>query len=110
MPTGWPSPFRRSRFTDGVQVAVVGPGTKARAEHLGLPVDLVPEDAIAEGLLAAFPPRPINGGRVLLARAEVAREMLPVQLQMAGWQVDEIVTYRTVKVDVDEASCRCRLG
>ncbi len=92
-------------LTDGVQIAVVGPGTKARAEQLGLPVDLVPEDAIAEGLLAAFPPRPINGGRVLLARAEVAREMLPVQLQMAGWQVDEIVTYRTVKVDVDEASC-----
>ena len=41
---------------------------------------------------------------MLLARAEIAREMLPVQLQMAGWQVDEIVAYRTVKVDVDEAS------
>lgn len=87
----------------GVKVAVVGPGTKARAEHLGLRVDLMPDDAIAEGLLAAFPPRPVDGGRVLLARAEVAREMLPIQLQMAGWQVDEIVAYRTVKVAVDDA-------
>ncbi len=86
----------------GVKLAVVGPGTKARAEHLGLTVDLVPEDAIAEGLLAAFPPRPVEGGRVLLARAEVAREMLPIQLRMAGWQVDEIVAYRTVTVDVDD--------
>ncbi|MEM9520106.1 MAG: uroporphyrinogen-III synthase [Actinomycetota bacterium] len=87
-------------LADGVQVAVVGPGTKARAEQLGLPVDLVPDDAIAEGLLAAFPARPVNGGRVLLARAEVAREMLPHQLRMAGWQVDEVVAYRTEKIAV----------
>ncbi len=89
-------------LADGVRLAVVGPGTKARAEALGLTVDLVPEDAIAEGLLAAFPPRPDDGGRVLLARAEVAREMLPHQLRMAGWNVDEVVAYRTVKVTIDD--------
>ena len=89
-------------LADGVQVAVVGPGTKALAERLGLRVDLVPDDAIAEGLLAAFPPRPVGGGRILLARAEVAREMLPHQLRMSGWQVDEVVAYRTRTIDVDE--------
>ena len=87
---------------DGVKVAVVGPGTKGRAEALGLRVDLVPDEAIAEGLLAAFPPRPVDGGRILLARAEVAREMLPHQLRMAGWQVDEVVAYRTQRVEVDD--------
>ena len=90
-------------LADGVRVAVVGPGTKARAEALGLRVDLVPDDAIAEGLLAAFPPRPVDGGRVLLARAEVAREMLPIQLRMSGWQVDEVVAYRTETLTVDDA-------
>lgn len=89
-------------LVEGVKVAVVGPGTKARAEALGLQVDLVPDDAIAEGLLAAFPPRPVAGGRILLARAEVAREMLPHQLRMSGWQVDEVVAYRTRMIDVDD--------
>ena len=71
-------------LADGVRVAVVGPGTRDRAESLGLPVDLVPADAIAEGLAAAFPAPPIAGGRVVLARAEVARETLPIHLRMMG--------------------------
>ena len=85
----------------GVRVAVVGPGTKARAEAEGLIVDLVPDDAIAEGLVARFPARPPTGGRVLLARAEIARETLPVQLAFMGWNVDDVVAYRTVAVEVD---------
>jgi len=85
-------------LTEGVCLAVVGPATQARAEARGLPVDLVPDEAIAEGLVAAFPSRPSGGGRVLLARAEVARPALPVQLRMMGWNVDEVVAYRTVPV------------
>lgn len=92
-----------SPLAPGVKVAVVGPGTKARAEAEGLSVDLVPDDAIAEGLAARFPARPSTGGRVLLARAEVARETLPVQLTLMGWNVDDVVAYRTVHLDVDEA-------
>lgn len=87
----------------GVKVAVVGPGTRARAEAEGLTVDLMPDDAIAEGLVARFPARPASGGRVLLARAEVARETLPVQLTLMGWNVDDVVAYRTVPVAVDAA-------
>lgn len=97
-------------LADGVNIAVVGPGTKVQAESLGLRVDLVPDDAIAEGLVAAFPPRPVDGGRVLLARAEVAREMLPHQLRMAGWQVDEVVAYRTRTVAIDDAARRMVAG
>ncbi|MEO0495024.1 MAG: GNAT family N-acetyltransferase [Actinomycetota bacterium] len=90
-------------LADGVRIAVVGPGTRDRAESLGLTVDLVPADAIAEGLAAAFPAPPIAGGRVVLARAEVARETLPIHLRMMGWNVDEAVAYRTVAAPVDEA-------
>ena len=90
-------------LADGVRVAVVGPGTRDRAESLGLPVDLVPADAIAEGLAAAFPAPPITGGRVVLARAEVARETLPIHLRMMGWNVDEVVAYRTVSADIDDS-------
>lgn len=88
-------------LASGVRIAVVGPGTRARAEAEGLTVDLVPDDAIAEGLVARFPARPPGGGRVVLARAEVARETLPVQLAFMGWNVDDVVAYRTVPVAVD---------
>jgi len=87
----------------GVKVAVVGPGTKARAEAEGLTVDLMPDEAIAEGLAARFPARPASGGRVVLARAEVARETLPLHLSFMGWNVDDVVAYRTVGVEVDAA-------
>ncbi|MEM8707368.1 MAG: GNAT family N-acetyltransferase [Actinomycetota bacterium] len=90
-------------LADGVRVAVVGPGTRDRAEALGLDVDLMPTEAIAEGLAAAFPAPPIGGGRVVLARAEIARETLPIHLRMMGWNVDEVVAYRTVAVPVDDA-------
>lgn len=96
-------------LADGVRLAVVGPATRERAEAHGLTVDLVPDEAIAEGLVAAFPPRPSGGGRVLLARAEVARPALPVQLRMMGWNVDEVVAYRTVPVTLGpEEVQRCR--
>ncbi len=91
-----------SPLTAGVKIAVVGPGTKARVEAEGLTVDLMPDEAIAEGLAARFPARPSAGGRVVLARAEIARETLPLQLALMGWNVDDVVAYRTVRVDVDD--------
>jgi len=91
-------------LADGVSLAVVGPATQDRAVALGLTVDLVPDEAIAEGLVAAFPPRPSGGGRVLLARAEVARPALPIQLRMMGWNVDEAVAYRTQVVNLDRGA------
>jgi len=93
----------------GVNVAVVGPGTAAVAENLGLSVDLLPGRSIAEGLLEVFPAAPTGGGQVVLARAEVARDVLPVGLTRAGWTVDDVAAYRTVTVPVDDAgrsACR----
>ncbi|MEM9463953.1 MAG: uroporphyrinogen-III synthase [Actinomycetota bacterium] len=88
---------------DGVRIAAVGPATRARLDAAGLSVDLVPDDAIAEGLVAAFPEPPAGGGRVVLARAEVARETLPEQLRALGWEVDEAAAYRTVASGIDAA-------
>lgn len=93
----------------GVKVAAIGPGTQARAESLGITVDLVPDRAVAEGLVDVFPAPPAGGGRVVLARAEVARSTLPEQLRWRGWTVDDVAAYRTVSVDVDdEQRRRCR--
>jgi len=58
--------------------------------------DLVPDEAHAEGVIAALRPMLGANERVLLPRAEVAREILPEALQQAGAKVDVVVAYRTL--------------
>lgn len=88
---------RDGRDLAGVQLAAIGPGTaRVLAEH-HLAVDLVPERYVAESLLEALPDPP-PGGRILLARAAVARDVLPDGLAARGWRVDVVEAYRTVPV------------
>ena len=93
----------------GVSVAVIGPGTRGRAEALGIRVDLVAASSIAEGLLASLPDPPPGGATMLLARAEEARAVLPQGLEARGWHVRDVAAYRTVGVPVsagDAQACR----
>lgn len=90
-----------ARTLGGVQVAAIGPGTAAVLAEGNVQADLVPERYVAEGLLDAFPPPPAEGGQVLLARAAVAREALPVGLREAGWHVDVVEAYRTERAPAD---------
>jgi uroporphyrinogen III methyltransferase/synthase len=84
-------------------LAVMGPGTADALKAWRLVPDLVPERAIAEGLLEAFPDPPGPGSRVLLPRAAEGRDVLPDGLTAAGWDVDAVVAYRTVRVPMTEA-------
>jgi uroporphyrinogen-III synthase len=90
----------------GVKVAVIGPGTADRARTEGLPVDLVPERSIAEGLLAEFPAPSQTGGSVVLARAAVARDVLPDGLRAMGWDVTDVAAYRTVAAHLTSSERR----
>lgn len=85
--------LRDARSLAGVQVAGVGGATAAALAERGVVADLVGEPATAEGLAAAFPPGP---GRVLFPRAAGGRDALPTGLRAGGWEVDEVVAYRTV--------------
>lgn len=86
---------RDSRSFGSASVAAIGPGTADALARWHLKADLVPERFVAESLLEAFPPPPVTEGRVLLPRAAVARDVLPVGLRAAGWQVDVVDAYRT---------------
>ena len=93
----------------GVSVAVIGPGTRDRAQELGIKADLVPDASIAEGLLESLPQPGYPEATVLLARAEQARRLLPEELRNLGWTVHDVAAYRTVGVsvsDADIAACR----
>jgi uroporphyrinogen-III synthase len=78
----------------GVRTAAVGPATAARLAAHGFSVDLIPAQFVAEGLLSAL--GDVAGRRILIPRAEKAREVLPEELRAAGARVDVAVVYRTV--------------
>jgi uroporphyrinogen-III synthase len=78
-----------------ISVAALGPGTAEALQRRRVPVALVPGRFVAEGLLEAFP-APSGHRRVLLAQADIAREVLAEGLREAGWTVDAVVAYRTV--------------
>ena len=86
--------LRDARAFGAAKVAAIGPGTAQALAEARVVADLVPERFVGEGLLKAFPP-PHPGGRVLLPRAAVARDMLPEGLRAAGWEVDVVEAYRT---------------
>jgi uroporphyrinogen-III synthase len=85
-----------------VRWAAVGAGTARSLQGAGFPVDLVPGRAVSEALAEAFPAaEPGSGGggngtTVLFPRAETVRGALAPTLRAKGWQVDEVVAYRTV--------------
>jgi uroporphyrinogen III methyltransferase/synthase len=91
-----------TRALGGVRLAAIGPGTAAALAGARLRPDLVPERFVAESLLAVFPAPPAGGGRVLLARAAVARDVLPAGLADRGWQVDVVDAYRTEARPLDD--------
>jgi uroporphyrinogen III methyltransferase/synthase len=57
----------------------------------------VPDEHVAEGLLAALEARgPLQGLSILIPRAQEAREVLPEELAARGAKVDVAAVYRTV--------------
>ena len=78
----------------GVAVAAIGPATAAVVERRGMHVAARPSEYRAEALLETL--GDVTGKRVLLARAEVAREILPDELRRRGAIVDVVPLYRTV--------------
>lgn len=87
-----------ARSLGGVKVAAIGPGTAAALAERNVVADLVPEQYVAESLLEALSDEVGSDwpGRVLIPRAETARNVLPDGLAAAGWDVDVVPAYRTV--------------
>ncbi len=82
-----------------LKVASVGEATAAAARKAGLQVAFVPEEYVAESLVAGLLEGihlQTMGVRVLLARAAVARDVIPDALREAGIEVDVVDAYRNV--------------
>jgi uroporphyrinogen III methyltransferase/synthase len=84
------------RVLGRAKLAVIGPATGQALRDYGLVPDVVPDTFQAEGLLAVLEPRLLGGTRILLARAEQARDVLPEGLRQIGAKVDVVPVYRAV--------------
>ena len=85
------------REIGGVRMAAIGPATAQRVKDFHLHVDLQPEEFVAEAIVREFKKQgSIENERILVVRAEKARDVLPKELSVAGAIVDEAVAYRTV--------------
>jgi len=84
------------RALAGAKVCAIGSKTLEALRAHGLKADLVAADARAEGVIRAIRPLLGERTRILLPRAEVAREVLPESLRNAGAQVDVPTAYRNL--------------
>jgi uroporphyrinogen III methyltransferase/synthase len=85
---------RDARALAGTTVAAIGPGTaRALAEH-GVRADVVPERAVAEGLVEALAETAVE--RALIVRAREGRDVLPAALRERGADVEVLALYETV--------------
>ncbi len=84
---------RRNPSLTPRKIAVIGPATARAVQGIGLHVDLIPPQYIAESFAEALTPYTPNS-HMLLIRAEQARDILPAALTAAGAHLTIADAYR----------------
>jgi uroporphyrinogen-III synthase len=95
-------PFRH------LQIAAIGPATSKAIEKHGLRAGVVPKEYVAESVVESLRNQ-IRGKRVLLARARIARDVIPRELRALGAQVDVVEAYQTVVPKSSRSRLQSRL-
>jgi uroporphyrinogen III methyltransferase/synthase len=99
-----------AREIGAARIAAIGPATAQRIKDFHMHVDLQPAEFVAESLVREFRKEgDIENLRILIARAEKARDLLPRELSALGAIVDEGFAYRTVPETRDQNGARRRL-
>ena len=86
------------------KVAAIGPATAEVLKAANILPDLVPARYVAEALLEELLEAGSETSKALIARAAVARDVLPEGLRAAGWEVDVVEAYRTKEAEVSDAA------
>jgi uroporphyrinogen III methyltransferase / synthase len=90
-----------ARSLANAKVAAIGSETAATLERKGIIADVVPSEFRAEAIVAALSGKISSKDRILIPRAEQAREVLPKGLAKTGAAVDVVTAYRTVAGGAD---------
>src|SRR6185312_3176786 len=78
-----------------LDIATIGPSTRSVTEKMGFKVSVVPPKYVAESVVERLSGK-VEGKRVLLVRAAVARDVIPRELRTMGAIVDVVEAYQTV--------------
>ena len=84
------------------RIAVVGPATAQALQKRHRSADLMADNHVAEGLIAAFARMEVNRLHMLLPRAAAARDVLPDALRERGADVDVVEVYRNTLPSIRE--------
>lgn len=87
-----------ARALSNSKIAVIGSATAEKLSSYGIIADIIPEKFCAESLIDALK-NSVQGKKILIARAEVAREILPRELSNFGANVTLAAAYKTVPAD-----------
>ncbi|MBM4129069.1 MAG: uroporphyrinogen-III synthase, partial [Nitrospira sp.] len=117
---------RDIRDLKGLKICAIGTRTASEIRKYGMKVDLIPDEFRAEGLIEAFmkeaekirgleakkntqfttsqllnssTSQSLKGLKILLPRAEKAREVFPEKVRALGGEIDCPVAYRAVKAE-----------
>ena len=94
--------YQDARSLGAVRIAAVGPETAERIRSYRFQVDVQPEKYVATEILKALQKETsVENLKILLPRAEGAREILVQELTRLGAIVDDVSAYRTVPETVD---------
>ena len=87
------------RSLGSAKICAIGPKTKEALEAKGLLVAAMPEKFVAESVVECLKPLLTPGEKILLPRSDLARTLLVDTLGEMGMEVEEVIAYRTKKVD-----------
>lgn len=90
------------RSLKDAKICAIGPKTAEALENRGLMVDAMPEVFRAEAVIEILKDKIQAGDKVLLPRADLARQVLVDSLQQLGAQVTESIAYETVLADATD--------
>tara|TARA_Y100000590_G_scaffold25787_4_gene29159 strand:+ start:6817 stop:8331 length:1515 start_codon:yes stop_codon:yes gene_type:complete len=88
--------YKDIRMLGNVRIAAIGSETARAIAKLKINVDLVPKTFTAEGLVDSFKIKQIKNSRILIPRAQLARDTLVKQLRSMSNTVRELKIYDTV--------------
>lgn len=102
------------REIGGARIAAIGSGTAAELKKIGLMVDIMPQKAVAEELIAEFDRKADEFGGVanssmLWVHSEQGRDIVYKELMKRKAIVDECIAYNTIAETQDPMGSQARI-
>jgi len=101
---------RDIRDLKGIKLCAIGSATAEKVQSFRLQVDLIPPKYVAESVVEALQKQnAVKGKKFLLPRADIARSLLPDEIDKLGGEAVEVDVYQTVIEDTQDEDAIRRL-